>query len=786
MDSGGPPASELWLEIDITQVGMELAVAARGGLQMESAEPPPLSMEIASQFEAWVRRTAESQGSLSLSALAQQLQEAIFRPGIREVLHKLQGAAQGRPLLLKVNPRSPALKAIPWEALCLPGSASEFLGTSPEVLLARGVASTTAWQKREVQGAVRLLVISPEDPDAPGRLKSLLSESLASGELAWLEPLIGLKASKAGVENRLRLEPVPHILHFIGHGGLEGGSASLRMAAGSEQEPGYPVRLLADELRNLFRNELRLIVLESCRGAQPGELLSAAEELARGAAGAVIAHLWEVKADVARRCSAAFYRALTGRSEHAGDVARSLHAARRTLLNEFHGSAEAFSPLLYLRGRQPVLFDFSRRRAVPPRALPEALSADALDPTVGPLLELNQKPKRFDLFLSHHSVDKPWVLRLKSALDERGLTVWLDRDEIRPGDLFVRALERGLQESRAVALVASPESLRSGWVQEEYSRALALSHSADHRVQLIPVLLRDVELPGFLANRNWVDFRDDAVFEQSLDKLIWGATGKKPNTSSARPLKRRALLDRRLAAEFIVSYPPRAGSRRVDVRSQYSNLYALSTFHNVLVENHYGSVLAGLVSQDELLRETIIFLPGEASGEPADVPAAVAEASHAWLGDPGFQLAASMYGRSKGNLAESLPDAVAYLQRMLLLARRFDAAIIPHPDRWRLYQHWFENCLPPPAAAKRTRTLLSLPEPVAAAAEAISAHRAECVARIASGMPGPAPLVHLIRYGPMVYPFPAVSAKQQELSLLATLLAFTYEFCTAGSTEATR
>ncbi len=407
MDSGGPAASELWLEIDITQVGTEVAVAARGGLQMESSEFLPFSMEVAREFGAWVERTAESQGPLSQPVFAQQLQEAIFRPGIREVLHKLQGAAHGRPLLLKVNPRSPALKAIPWEALCLPGSDSEFLGTSPEVLLARGVASTTAWQRREVQGAVRLLVISPEDPDAPGRLKSLLSESLASGELEWLEPLTGPKASKAGVENRLRLEPVPHILHFIGHGGLEGGRAILQMAAGSEQEQGYEVRLLADELRNLFRNELRLIVLESCEGAQPGELLSAAEELARGAAGAVIAHLWEVKADVARRCSAAFYRSLTGRSENAGDVARSLHAARRSILNTFEGSAEAFSPVLYLRGRQPILFDFSRRKVVPPRVLPEALSADRLDPAVGPLLELIQKP--FTLVLGDHLLDDAWT-----------------------------------------------------------------------------------------------------------------------------------------------------------------------------------------------------------------------------------------------------------------------------------------------------------------------------------------------------------------------------------------
>lgn len=70
---------------------------------------------------------------------------------------------------------------------------------------------------------------------------------------------------------------------------------------------------------------------------------------------------------------------------------------------------------------------------------------------------------KFDVFLSHNSVDKPWVMQLKDALERYGLSVWLDRDEIRPGDLFARALEQALDECRAVALVISPEAMASGW-----------------------------------------------------------------------------------------------------------------------------------------------------------------------------------------------------------------------------------------------------------------------------------------------------------------------------------
>lgn len=133
--------------------------------------------------------------------------------------------------------------------------------------------------------------------------------------------------------------------------------------------------------------------------------------------------------------------------------------------------------------------------------------------------------QKFDVFLSHKSEDHTWAKKLKKALERRGVTVWLDQDEIRPGDRFVWALEQGLEASGAVALVVTPESLNSGWVADEYSRALALAN--DGQLQLIPVLLRDAKLPGFLSNRQSVDFRDPSKFEVSVDRLIWpGLTGK--------------------------------------------------------------------------------------------------------------------------------------------------------------------------------------------------------------------------------------------------------------------
>jgi len=143
----------------------------------------------------------------------------------------------------------------------------------------------------------------------------------------------------------------------------------------------------------------------------------------------------------------------------------------------------------------------------------------------------------YDVFLSHHSADKPWVIFLKAALRARGIRVWLDRDEIRPGDLFVDALEQGIQRSRCVAVIVSPGSMKSQWVKEEYSRALGIANSARVDLRLIPCLLRDATLPGFLESRNWIDFRDPAEFDAKVDELCWGVTGTRPSAAEAIPVR---------------------------------------------------------------------------------------------------------------------------------------------------------------------------------------------------------------------------------------------------------
>ncbi|WNG18200.1 CHAT domain-containing protein [Cystobacter fuscus] len=336
-------------------------------------------------------KTAAERGLPLEPELARQVQalhRALLQGELQAVLARLREASGGGPVLLRLMLQDTDLQGFPWEALCEPGRDFEFLGNSASLLPVRGVRSPEPWQPREVRGAVRLLALAPLHPQSLSRLQGTLHESLASGEVEWLEPLTGPRSREAALFERLRRQPEPHILHFIGHGGVHEGRPVLRLADEEDEERWVPVELLAQQLHGAWgQGPLRLIVLEACEGASPGALASAAELLARTAADAVVAYLWPVRMDVALRCSRAFYRALTSAAREEGDVALSLNEARRSVLAELEGSAEAFSPVLYLRGRDPVLFDFKTRKVSPPPLVAARTEASPPPPALGRLLE---------------------------------------------------------------------------------------------------------------------------------------------------------------------------------------------------------------------------------------------------------------------------------------------------------------------------------------------------------------------------------------------------------------
>lgn len=147
-------------------------------------------------------------------------------------------------------------------------------------------------------------------------------------------------------------------------------------------------------------------------------------------------------------------------------------------------------------------------------------------------------PDEFDVFLSHNSRDKPAVEEIAARLRGRGLRVWLDKDELRPGLPWQEGLEDGVRVSRSVAVFVGKDGM-GPWQRPEMRAFLALSAREERPV--IPVLLpgcpESPQLSLFLEAMTWVDLRADQA-DEGLNRLVWGITGTK-SENAGRETRRR-------------------------------------------------------------------------------------------------------------------------------------------------------------------------------------------------------------------------------------------------------
>ncbi|MES2672312.1 MAG: toll/interleukin-1 receptor domain-containing protein [Pseudomonadota bacterium] len=124
---------------------------------------------------------------------------------------------------------------------------------------------------------------------------------------------------------------------------------------------------------------------------------------------------------------------------------------------------------------------------------------------------------RISTFICHSSADKIFVRRLKSELERNGVRVWVDEREILVGDSLRETIEYGLEHSDYTVVVLSRTSVIRPWVRKELSAAFALEIDRNKTV-ILPVLIEDADLPLFLRDKRYADFRYS--FEAGLSELL--------------------------------------------------------------------------------------------------------------------------------------------------------------------------------------------------------------------------------------------------------------------------
>lgn len=118
--------------------------------------------------------------------------------------------------------------------------------------------------------------------------------------------------------------------------------------------------------------------------------------------------------------------------------------------------------------------------------------------TAGPSSEAHAKEKP-SVFLSYASEDRPAARRLRDALDQAGLDVWYDENELGGGDAWDQKIRRQIREcTYFVAVISATTDQRSeGYFRREWRLAVERTlDMADDVLFLVPIVIDETHEEG--------------------------------------------------------------------------------------------------------------------------------------------------------------------------------------------------------------------------------------------------------------------------------------------------
>jgi hypothetical protein len=118
----------------------------------------------------------------------------------------------------------------------------------------------------------------------------------------------------------------------------------------------------------------------------------------------------------------------------------------------------------------------------------------------------------YDIFIRHHNFNRPEVETLARNLTKVGYRVFLDRWEMSSKPGFEKEHDTAWQESHHIILVATPETIESGWAREEYE-SLSRYQQNEPNFHFIPVIFTESSSnPLFLPEIEPINFNTKTYF----------------------------------------------------------------------------------------------------------------------------------------------------------------------------------------------------------------------------------------------------------------------------------
>jgi hypothetical protein len=112
------------------------------------------------------------------------------------------------------------------------------------------------------------------------------------------------------------------------------------------------------------------------------------------------------------------------------------------------------------------------------------------------------------VFISYSQRDSDFVDTLARNLVRNRHHIWMDRWELKVGDSLIEKIQSALVGSSAVLVILSKNSVESEWCKKELNATL-MRELDERKALLLPCVIDDCEIPLFLREKLYADFRRD-------------------------------------------------------------------------------------------------------------------------------------------------------------------------------------------------------------------------------------------------------------------------------------
>ena len=339
------------------------AGSASGQVRLDAESLLSRRRELASAVlaSAVPTRGTLSPQELPVREIGRQLFEALFADRVygRYTASVQEAARRGEPLRVVLRLRAQELAALPWEAMFDP-EADEYLCQREPIV--RYVETAQPATPLPVDPPLRVLGLISAPRDLPAldvaEERRRLTDAIDDlGRHQQVELVWAARGTWPCLQEAL-LDGHWHVLHFIGHGGVDHGVGVLALEDELTDKTNLVSSARFARLLHACRPVPRLVVLNSCQsGEAAGDLLSStAAALVQSGISASVAMQFVVTDPAALAFSRGFYQALA----HNHPVDEAVRLGRIAIDGTSENTLEWVTPVLFLRTDETRLFAVNR------------------------------------------------------------------------------------------------------------------------------------------------------------------------------------------------------------------------------------------------------------------------------------------------------------------------------------------------------------------------------------------------------------------------------------------